>query len=298
MNKFIFSCLLLFFCFSGVCQQRFFSGYSISDGLSQSVVNCVFQDSRGFMWFGTQNGLNRFDGYAFEVFIYHPNDTTSISNNWIYAITEDRQGNLWVGTKGGLNRYITREKRFERIRYSTPFPENVTEYIYDVKTSTDGSILINTPPVLSVCDPQTMEFRHFISPLPSDESVKDWNIPLWQDPGGKIWIGSARGLACFYPDSGKFEFFRRDLPPSVNLTGQLISALFRDNNGKLWIGTPSGLFCYREKENTLLVYRNIPGDRSSPSNNFIRAIDGKTRMTVGATHVLNDGDVIKIVART
>lgn len=85
--------------FRAGAQQYFFSGYSIADGLSQSVANCIFQDSRGYIWTGTQNGLNQFNGTSFVVFTYNPGDSTSIPNNWIYSITEDKDANLWIGTK-------------------------------------------------------------------------------------------------------------------------------------------------------------------------------------------------------
>jgi ligand-binding sensor domain-containing protein len=103
-----------------MAQQFYFTGYSIGDGLSQSVVNCIFQDSRGFLWIGTQNGLNRFNGYKFEVYTYNPDDSCSIPNNWIYAIAEDKDANLWIGTKGGLVRYNRKDNRFEAVRYEIP----------------------------------------------------------------------------------------------------------------------------------------------------------------------------------
>jgi signal transduction histidine kinase/ligand-binding sensor domain-containing protein len=272
MNRFFFFCLLLIFCFTGKSQQRFFSGYTITEGLSQSVVNCIYQDSHGFMWFGTQNGLNKFDGYSFEVFIYKPNDTTSISNNWIYCITEDRLGNLWIGTKGGLNKFICKEKRFERIGYSVPYHTDVTGFVYDVKTARNGNILINTPPVLSICDPEKMSFKHIVSPLPFDGSVKDYCIPLLEDRSGRIWTGSGQGLACYQPSSGKFDIFPDSLPLPVTLSNELITALYQDKKGDIWIGTPGGLNRFMENDRTLLIYRNNIHDRFSISNNFIRAI--------------------------
>ena len=75
-------------------------------GLSENVINCIFQDSKGFMWFGTDDGLNRYDGYNFTIFKPSPDDTTSINSNLIFAITEDHYGNIWIGTTGsGLNCY-------------------------------------------------------------------------------------------------------------------------------------------------------------------------------------------------
>ncbi len=189
--------------------QLYFTGYSISDGLSQSVVVCIYQDSRGFIWLGTQNGLNRFDGNSFKTFIYQPNDPGSISNNWIYSIAEDNYGNLWIGTKGGLNRYITEENRFERIRYTTPFSTDITQFVYDVRSARNGNILINTPPVLTICNPGELTFEHYLSPLEYDGSVKDYKIPLLEDESGKIWMGSTRGLACFLPDTKNFLVFWR-----------------------------------------------------------------------------------------
>jgi signal transduction histidine kinase/ligand-binding sensor domain-containing protein len=273
----------LFFLFiTGKSQQQFFSGYSISDGLSQSVVNCIFQDSRGFIWLGTQNGLDRFDGYSFEIHTYKPDDSTSISNNWIYGITEDKHGNLWVGTKGGLNKYIRKEKRFERIHYTVPYPDDITDYVYDVKCAHDGSILINTPPVLTVCDPEKMSFVHHISPLAYDGSVKDYNIPLLEAHDGKIWMGSTRGIACWLPEAGQFEVFNSNPLDRATLSNDQITALCQDKEGSVWIGTSRGLNRFDEKNNSFTGYFNDNQTPSSLSNNFIRAVlcDQKGKMWI------------------
>ncbi|MFN8385220.1 MAG: two-component regulator propeller domain-containing protein [Anaerolineales bacterium] len=83
-----------------------FDMIGIEEGLSQSSVHTIFQDSRGFLWFGTEDGLNRYDGYTFKVYKHDPDNEASISDGWINAIAEDQNGYLWIGTRlGGLNRY-------------------------------------------------------------------------------------------------------------------------------------------------------------------------------------------------
>lgn len=251
-----------------------FSGYSISEGLSQSVVNCVFQDSKGTIWLGTQNGLNCFDGYAFEVHTFSPDDPNSISNNWIFAIAEDPQGNLWIGTKGGLNKYLTKEKRFERVLYQTPFEPDITRYIYDVKCTQSGQILINTPPILSICDPLTMNFNHYPAALAYDGSVKDCSIPLLEDDNGMIWVGSTRGLACFRPDTQRFDTLITRFQGAATVPNENITALWQDLSGHLWIGTTEGLYrinILRGQDGTDIAEscRSLPVIRG-----FVRAISG------------------------
>lgn len=86
--------------------------FNVADGLSQGTIYCSFQDSRGFLWFGTQFGLNRFDGYSYRTFFNNPDDSTSICDNLIYSIAEDKQGNLWIGTIQGLNQFDPNKNLF------------------------------------------------------------------------------------------------------------------------------------------------------------------------------------------
>ena len=278
-----FSFILIF---NGYSQYYVFTNYSINNGLSQSVVNCQFQDSKGFIWIGTQNGLNRFNGETFDVYSYNPADSCSISNNWIYSIAEDSEGNLWIGTKGGLNKYLVGKNKFKRIAYQTGFTYDVTQYCYDIICLKNGTVLINTPPVLSVYDPDKKSFSHFQSILNYDGAVKDVKIPMLEDADGKIWIGSTKGLASFSLQAKQFSYFsflnsRGDMIDDVNVT-----ALFKDRKGKLWVGTASGLFNYNMTSNHFEAFQFslAPNGNNPFENTCIRTIleDKNGNLIIGA----------------
>lgn len=252
--------------------QYYFSAYSIEDGLSQSVVNCIFQDSRGYIWLGTQNGLNKFNGYVFTVYTHDPSDLNSIPNNWIFSITEDKFSDLWIGTKNGLVKYDRSEDRFISVEYQTPFGRQITRYVYDVKCSRDGHILINTPPVLSVCDPASNTFLHFKSTLPIDESVKDFNIPLLESKDGRIWVGSSTGLSVFNPATSDFTIFLANSETGSGPTHHDISALYEDKSGNIWVGSRNGLSLMPLDSYSFKHFFAESAPSKTLSNNFIRAI--------------------------
>ena len=99
-------------------QQRFhFDRLSLNEGLSQSIINVIHRDQKGFLWIGTQSGLNKYDGYDFKIYKQNPFDSTSISDNLITSIYEDRSGDLWIGTNaGGLNWFDSEKETFRHFR--------------------------------------------------------------------------------------------------------------------------------------------------------------------------------------
>ena len=242
----IFNFALLLFAFP---RELSFSNYSINEGLSQSVVNCLFQDSLGFIWVGTQNGLNRFDGETFKIYRYLPNDSLSLTNNWIYAVSEDRQGNLWVGTKGGLNKYLREEDCFERINYHTGYEPEVSTHSYNNILLSNGKILVHTPPIISVLESDAQQFSHYQSNVPFDPAIKDVKLPVLEDRDGTLWTGCTEGIAVFSFPEEEFTCYpflskNGDTLGQANVTG-----LFLDSNARIWAGTTDGLFLFsRENE--------------------------------------------------
>lgn len=268
----LFLVILLFT--SGYSQQYNFTNYSINNGLSQSVVNCLFQDSKGYIWIGTQNGLNRFNGESFDVYSYSPADSFSISNNWIYAIAEDSGGNLWVATKDGLNKYLRNENRFQRIIYQTGYAFDVTQYTYDVLCLKNGDVVINTPPVVSVYDQATENFSHFQSKLEYDGAVKDVKIPILEDSDGKIWIGSTRGMSALSFQTKLFSYFSFRKKSGQFIDESNVTTIYKDKKGKLWAGTTTGLYNFNSVTNQFEEAQfELSGDEKfSFENSCIRTI--------------------------
>ena len=271
-KRLLFICVALIINLFSFSQQLFFSHYSIEEGLSQSVVNCLFQDSKGFIWIGTQNGLNKFNGYTFEIYTSNPTDTSTLSNNWIYSIDEDAEGNLWIGTKGGVNKFIRKEKKFQRLYYKTGYQYDVSVYAYDAKVARNGDILINTPPVLTIFNPKKNTYSHYTSSLEYDGAVKDIYSPVMEDSDGLIWIASTRGLACFNPKTKKFSYYLQNHLNQNSISDNMITALFEDKKGNIWVGTESGLNVFNKTRGTFTKYFSKPNDASSLSSNVILAI--------------------------
>ncbi|MCK5278676.1 MAG: histidine kinase, partial [Cyclobacteriaceae bacterium] len=117
----VISLIFLFQCIFNITinaqQDIKFRHYSAEEGLSQVTCKAILQDSKGFIWIGTTDGLNRFDGYQFKVFRHNPEDSTSLSNSFITSLLEDQLGNLWVGTNGGgLNLYMPESQSFRHFQ--------------------------------------------------------------------------------------------------------------------------------------------------------------------------------------
>ncbi len=219
--------------------------------MSHSEINAILQDSLGFLWIGTQDGLNKYDGYSFEHFRYQP-DTLSLSDNTVRCITEGQNGILWIGTENGLN-------KLDRLRgylwsFFIPLPEEDTIHtgstaVYDILEDAEGKVWARTGTSLQVLDPGSGEFTAYDlfgdgTGLPEPRAA----YSMVQDREGHIWMGSRDGLQVFDPEKGLLG--RYTVSDGTGLKSNLVRAVLRDGDSRLWVGTDSGLYIFDiEQEN-------------------------------------------------
>jgi ligand-binding sensor domain-containing protein len=177
-----------------------FEEISIEQGLSQSIVFCIIQDQKGFMWFGTEDGLNKYDGYTFTVYRHDPNQPNSLSYNEIRTIYEDSSGVLWIGTfYGGLNKFDAEKELFIHYQNDPDDPNSLSHN--NVKTVFEdrlGVLWIGTEGGLNKFNRKTGQFTRYLSD-PNNPNSLSHNVvrAIYQDQSGLLWIATEGGLNKF-----------------------------------------------------------------------------------------------------
>jgi ligand-binding sensor domain-containing protein/signal transduction histidine kinase len=229
-------------------QDYTFERISQEHGLSQSTVYAILQDSRGFMWFGTQDGLNRYDGYNFVVYKHSQVDSNSLSDNWILCIYEERSqpGVLWVGTQNGLNRFDTITNRFIRFKHD---PDDTTSlshnFVRAICEGSAGGLWIGTDGGgLNRFDRQSGRFKRYQSDPKNPSSLGNNRITsIYEDDEGLLWIGTlGGGLNCLDPRTEKFIHYLSDPENPESISSNHVMCIYRDpdREATLWVGTYSG----------------------------------------------------------
>ncbi|MBN1155322.1 response regulator [candidate division KSB1 bacterium] len=221
-----------------------FTHLTPDDGLSQSNVTCILQDSRGFMWFGTFNGLNRYDGYTFELFHYHADDPHSLSHNYVSALYEDHNGYLWIGTSDGLNRYDRRMNRFQSYTReesdSNSIRDNQIETIFE---DSKGRLWIGTRNGgLALFRAESESFIHYFHDANDNRSLSSNFIRvIFEDSNGNLWIAHENGALDIFNEQQKE--FKHLAINGKKLTDARISSIVESPDKHVWIGTQgAGLY--------------------------------------------------------
>lgn len=224
---------------------------NIEDGLSQSQVSCLLIDKKGFIWVGTQDGLNKYHGYGFKVYRHDPLDSTSISSNAIQALIEDTAGNLWIGTRNGLNKFDRKNGKFKYYLNEPYNPFSLSgNNVNALYQSKDGAIWVKTSEKLDKLDLKTDKFTHYeyyhdIFNLSPDNNF----FSILQDYKGDLWIGTKDGLNFFNPSSEQNTRYFHDSFNPNSISNSEIYAIFEDKDNDLIVGTANGLNIYNRKKN-------------------------------------------------
>lgn len=225
-------------------QDLKFTRIGSDQGLSQASVICILQDSRGFMWFGTQDGLNRYNGYEMAVYKHDASDSTSISHNYIECLYEDQAGTIWIGTRGGgLNAYDPVKDQFRSYKND---PEDSTSISYDIVKciyqDKKGVYWIGTTYGLNSFDGKNDSFKRYLYNDEDTLSVNGFKVHvIYEDRKGRFWVGTHDGgLNLFDRDK---ETFRRYIDPSDQEGHEFMNrvlSLAEDQQGIFWIATDNG----------------------------------------------------------
>ncbi|NOZ46520.1 MAG: response regulator [Chlorobi bacterium] len=210
-----------------------FQKISLEQGLSQSSVNCIIQDKTGFIWFGTQEGLNKYDGYQFKVYKHIYNDSTSLNHNKIYSLLLGKQGYIWIGTRAGLSKYdpITNKFRNYFPSKNTPLKNEILSLYQDEKFN----IWIGTKDGVFSFNHVNNEFTEYID---NDNKEENYRVRLiYQDSKGTIWLGTDNGLVKVNREVKSLEKIK--IFPEKNY---YINQIAADSSDDIFLCTNYGLY--------------------------------------------------------
>jgi ligand-binding sensor domain-containing protein/signal transduction histidine kinase len=253
-----------------------FDHISIEQGLSQSSVHVIFQDSRGFLWFGTQDGLNRYDGYTFKTYKPDPDSPYSLSDRWINSIAEDQEGYLWIATRlGGLNRYDPRTEQFIHFRHDDEDPSSISsDRINVLHIDKKGNLWLGTANGLDLFDRTSNAFTHYNYDPFRPESITGKTITaIYEDSRGRFWIGTTvGGLNRFNPENGTFTPYQHNPANENSISDDHVTAIAESRSSALWIGTRNGLNRFSPDSGRFQRYMHSDIDKQSIADNMVTAL--------------------------
>jgi ligand-binding sensor domain-containing protein/serine phosphatase RsbU (regulator of sigma subunit) len=320
--------LLTFLCFSfnDLSAQKDvidFKRLNVEDGLAQNTVYAIIQDHKGFMWFGTDDGLNRFDGYSFKSYTYKIGKEGTISNNRAISIIEDKNNDLWIGTiGGGLNKYIWKTDSFVTNLNNPDDPNSLSNNrVMVLCEDPSGKIWIGTADGgLNLFDPKTESFKLFINNQ-SNPNLLPSNVirSLFVDSNNNLWVGTDNGVAIFDRETERFTKLEILNSDGKEYKIKIVRRFFEDYEKNIWIATEEhGLVKYSVNTQKFKIYTSNLNEKNSILNNSVHdlnqdddgfiwiatfgglsKLDTKSNVFVNYTHnILNQNSISSNLLRT
>jgi signal transduction histidine kinase/ligand-binding sensor domain-containing protein len=260
-----------------------FSHLTTSEGLSNNTVHCVFQDSKGFLWFGTDDGLNMFNGYDFKVFFNNINDTLSLAGSAVFKVKEDSRGKLWIATDNGIDIYRRDLVYFEHVPF---IQEDNTvlyqDYVRDIIEDDNGNVLIVTAADIFIYDTLINGFTNYLNNIDEYRRFQKEGIrTCLKDRNNRIWIGSITFGLFAYDLSNEKLIASPVSKGSIKITDKIFTIVELDD-GNIWIGTDNGIYVIKSDLSEVNVFRANGNKQWISSNNIISIFtDSEKRIWVG-----------------
>jgi ligand-binding sensor domain-containing protein/signal transduction histidine kinase/DNA-binding response OmpR family regulator len=268
-----------------------FKHLNVEDGLSQSSVLSIAQDAKGFMWFGTRFGLNKYDSRNFRTYTYSKKQPHSLSGSeYIHTILSTKDGSLWIGTPAGLNKYNEAKDNFDRILPNAKIKDGINSSIINcIYQDRQDRIWVGTDNGLNLLTSKKgYHFKHFLF----DQKKPNQIYALFQDHKGLYWLSTSAGLASMQIEKGKaklhyFSAFNDKLNKAID---NHITCFLEDENNMLWIGTKqTGLSRLNLQTQEIVPYTYSSLNPNGISSNNIRKMikDARGRIWIGTLHGIN-----------
>jgi signal transduction histidine kinase/CheY-like chemotaxis protein/ligand-binding sensor domain-containing protein len=259
------------------------------EGLSQINVECIIQDSRGFIWVGTRDGLSKYDGYSFTHFKHDPQDPASLSSSMVSDIVEDKEGNIWIATIIGLNKLDRGTGRFLKFLHNDKDPNSLSDNILK-KLAVDelGNIWAGGQSGLDYLDTKTNKFtKHFKHDPKNSNSISDNKLNyVYLAPDKRLWVGTVEGgLDLFNAATQTFSHYRHSATNPNSISSNNVRCVFQDNESRLWIGTlDNGLSKLDLKTGLITRYLYTGQPENSISGNTIYSLtmDENNNLWIGS----------------
>jgi ligand-binding sensor domain-containing protein/signal transduction histidine kinase len=249
----------------------------IEDTAAQSMVYCILQDHQGFLWFGTNGGLNKYDGYQFTHYRHDPENPHSLSHNEIRALFEDQDGMLWIGTNGGgVNAFDPATERFMHYQHAPDKPDSLSHnQVNAIAADQEGRLWIGTGSGLNRLDRESRSFRRPQQAEADSVNLNHTEITvLYTDRAGVLWIGTrGNGLHRFDPAAEQVLPYQPESATADRLSQKTITALYEDHLGILWVGTENnGFYQFDRAAGRVIHYQFDLNDPTTLSHNSVWAI--------------------------
>lgn len=270
-------------------RPMYFEHLSVREGLSQSTVMSILQDSRGFIWLATESGLNRYDGYSLKEYRRERGNEQALASDYIWKIDEDSRGDLWLATSGGgVARWDRGSDRFQQFRHVPGDPDSIaSDTVRTLHVDPSDRVWVGTDRGLDMLDPRTGRMRHFINQPGNARSLAANGVyELYSDRAGRLWVGTDQGLNRYEPATDDFVPIPLDGP----LGSARVRSIIEDHLGTMWIGTfGGGLHGIDAQTSAVTSFRHAVNDARSLSSDRVRAVmeDDAHRLWVATSDGLN-----------